>query len=67
MFSFVPVKRLSSAVTSYPSARSLLQRWLPRNPAPPVTSAAAEEPRPARYQCLFHFVRPCPFQTDIIP
>src|SRR5512135_1031001 len=32
-----PVRRLSIAITSWPSARRRSQRWLPRNPAPPVT------------------------------
>src|SRR5262249_61729333 len=33
-----PVSRLSIAMTSWPSRSSRSQRWLPRNPAPPVTS-----------------------------
>src|SRR5262245_300175 len=32
-----PVRRLSIAMTSWPSARRRSQRWLARNPAPPVT------------------------------
>ena len=33
----LPVRRLSIATTSWPSASRRSQRWLPRNPAPPVT------------------------------
>src|SRR5215212_11058204 len=39
MFSLVPVMRLSTQTTPYPSAMRRSQRWLPRKPAPPVTSA----------------------------
>src|SRR5918911_1331610 len=39
MFSRLPVHRLSTQTTSYPSFRSRSHRWLPTKPAPPVTSA----------------------------
>ena len=38
-FSRWPSLRLSTAVTSYPSSRSLSTTWLAMKPAPPVTSA----------------------------
>src|SRR5664279_3011373 len=38
ILSRVPVKKLSTHNTSWPSASSRSQRWEPRNPAPPVTS-----------------------------
>src|SRR5262245_43409929 len=37
MLRMFPVRRLSIAMTSWPSVRRRSQRWLPRNPAPPVT------------------------------
>ena len=37
MFRLEPVKKLSSAMTSWPSASSRSQRKEPRKPAPPVT------------------------------
>jgi len=37
MLSLVPVKKLSTHSTSWPSARRRSQRWEPRKPAPPVT------------------------------
>src|SRR5262245_57043442 len=37
MLRMFPVRRLSIAMTSWPSASRRSQRWLPRNPAPPVT------------------------------
>src|SRR5690606_27764650 len=37
MFCLLPVKRLSAHKISLPSLKSLSQRWLPKNPAPPVT------------------------------
>src|SRR5690606_19911028 len=39
MFSGVPVRKLSMQITWQPRSRSAVHRWLPRNPAPPVTSA----------------------------
>src|SRR5215212_5035596 len=39
MFSKEPVLRLSMQRPRYPSERSLSHRWLPTNPAPPVTKA----------------------------
>src|SRR5215207_2377546 len=39
MFLRLPVRRLSMQTTSKPSRRSRSQRWLPINPAPPVTRA----------------------------
>src|SRR5262252_10527845 len=39
-----PVRRLSIAITSWPSARRRSQRWLPRKPAPPVTSTLMRLP-----------------------
>ena len=39
MFSREPVLRLSIQSTLQPSERSRSQRWLPRKPPPPVTSA----------------------------
>ena len=41
MLSVLPVTRLSTATTSYPSASSRSHRCDPRNPAPPVTNARA--------------------------
>ena len=35
---FVPVKKLSAQMTSWPSRIRRSQRWEPRNPAPPVTN-----------------------------
>ena len=37
----LPVRKLSRQTTSVPAASSASQRWLPRNPAPPVTTARA--------------------------
>ncbi len=37
-FSFLPVKKLSTTITWSPLAISLSTRWLPTNPAPPVTT-----------------------------
>src|SRR5256885_5387441 len=39
MFAAVPVTRLSTHTTCQPSASSRSQRWEPRKPAPPVTTA----------------------------
>lgn len=43
MFSFLPVKKLSRQMTSSPRSTRRSQRWLPRKPAPPVTSTVAME------------------------
>ena len=45
-YSALPVDRLSSTRTLYPSRRSSSARWLPMNPAPPVTSATTPSPLP---------------------
>lgn len=37
-FAGVPVRKLSSATTCAPRSTSSVHRWLPRNPAPPVTT-----------------------------
>ena len=36
-FLFLPVKKLSTAMTSWPSSRRWSTRWDPTKPAPPVT------------------------------
>ncbi|BAS75118.1 Os01g0837350 [Oryza sativa Japonica Group] len=36
--SFLPVKKLSTTITLSPCSSSLSTRWLPTNPAPPVTT-----------------------------
>src|SRR5207249_12017906 len=37
-FAGVPVRKLSTATTLWPSESNRSQRWLPRKPAPPVTT-----------------------------
>src|SRR5262245_54249960 len=49
-----PVRRLSIAMTSWPSARRRSQRWLPRNPAPPVTRTRM-------------VIRSAPAHADVLP
>src|SRR3954470_24520071 len=44
-----PVRKLSRQTTSTPRSSRLSQRWLPRKPAPPVTTAREIVVMPGRY------------------
>jgi hypothetical protein len=44
MLSAFPVMKLSTQITSCPSARNRSQRWEPMNPAPPVIITFATTP-----------------------
>src|SRR3989337_1963710 len=60
MFSWLPVKRLSTQMTSSPRSRKLAQRWEPIKPAPPVIRILAisppdrvvDEPQPSQLRGL---------------
>src|SRR4029453_1512449 len=67
MFRALPVTKLSMPMTEWPSARSRSQRWLPRNPAAPVTRVFMRGRRNAEHETRRGESRSWPADAGIRP